>query len=83
MMPMCAISTSCWPAGVAPHTWQSAAAAGSSLGEKGALCAAQVIAGIAYDLYNKPEVREDILKEFEEKKDEYTPMYEMASPEKS
>lgn len=76
MMPMCAISTSCWPAGVAPHTWQSAAAAGSSLGEKGALCAAQVIAGIAYDLYNKPEVREDILKEFEEKKDEYTPMYE-------
>ena len=76
MMPMCAISTSCWPASVAPHTWQSAAAAGSSLGEKGALCAAQVIAGIAYDLYNKPEVREDILKEFEEKKDEYTPMYE-------
>ena len=76
MMPMCAISTSCWPAGVAPHTWQSAAAAGSSLGEKGALCAAQVIAGISYDLYNKPEVREDILKEFEEKKDEYTPMYE-------
>lgn len=76
IMPMCALSTSCWPAGVAPHTWQSAAAAGSPLGEKGALCAAQVIAGIAYDLYNKPEERENILKEFEEKKSDYVPMYE-------
>ena len=76
IMPMCVISTSCWPAGVAPHTWQATASAGSSLGEKGALSAAQVIAGIAYDLYNKPEEREAIRKEFEEKKDDYTPMYE-------
>lgn len=76
IMPMCVISTSCWPAGAAPHTWQAAAAAGSSLGEKGALSAAQIIAGIAYDLYNKPEAREAILKEFHEKKDDYAPMYE-------
>lgn len=76
MMPMCIISTACWPAGVAPHTWQATASVGSSLGEKGALSAAQIIAGIAYDLYNKPEEREAILKEFQEKKDDYAPMYE-------
>lgn len=77
VMPMCVLSTSCWPAGVAPHTWQATAAAGCSLGEKGALSAAQVIAGIAYDLYHKPEAREAILKEFNEKKDDYIPMYEV------
>lgn len=76
VMPMCVISTSCWPAGVAPHTWQAAAAAGSSLGEKGALSAAQIIAGIAYDLYNDPGKREAVLREFNEKKDDYAPMYE-------
>lgn len=76
IMPMCVVSTSCWPAGVAPHTWQATASAGCSLGEKGALSAAQVIAGIAYDLYNKAEEREAILKEFHEKKDNYAPMYE-------
>ena len=75
IMPMCVFSTSCWPAGIAPHSWQATASAGSTLGEKGALCAAQVIAGIAYDLYNKQEAREAILKEFQEKKDDYTPMY--------
>lgn len=76
VMPMCVISTSCWPAGVAPHTWQAAAAAGSSLGERGALSAAQIIAGIAYDLYNDPGKREAVLREFNEKKDDYAPMYE-------
>ena len=76
MMPMCVVSTACWPAGVAPHTWQATAASGCSLGEKGALSAAQIIAGIAYDLYNDPGKRETILEEFREKKDEYAPMYE-------
>lgn len=76
VMPMCVFSVSCWPAGVAPHTWQATAAAGCSLGEKGALSAAQIIAGIAYDLYNSPDKREAILKEFNEKKDDYAPMYE-------
>lgn len=76
MMPMCVFSTTCWPAAAAPHTWQATASTGSSIGEKGALSAAQVIAGIAYDLYTKPEVRETIMKEFLEKKDNYTPMYQ-------
>ena len=76
MMPMCLISTSCWPAAVSPHTWQATASTGSSIGAKGALSAAQVMAGIAYDLYKKPEIREKIMREFCEKKEDYTPMYE-------
>lgn len=76
MMPMCLISTSCWPVAVSPHTWQATASTGSSIGAKGALSAAQVMAGIAYDLYKKPEIREKIMREFCEKKEDYTPMYE-------
>lgn len=76
MMPMCVFSITCWPAACSPHTWQSTAAAGSTIGEKGALSAAQVIAGIAFDLYTSPQVRENIIKEFQEKKEDYTPMYQ-------
>lgn len=76
IMPMCLISTVCWPAAVSPHTWQASASAGSSIGEKGALSAARVMAGIAYDLYQSSETREKILEEFGEKKVEYRPMYE-------
>ena len=76
IMPMCLISTVCWPAAVSPHTWQASASAGSSIGEKGALSAARVMAGIAYDLYQSSETREKILEEFREKKVEYRPMYE-------
>ena len=75
MMPMCVLSTTCWPAAAAPHTWQATAATGSAIGEKGAISAAQALAGIAYDLYTKPEVRETIQKEFQNKKEDYKPMY--------
>ncbi len=76
MMPMCLISTTCWPAAVSPHTWQATASTGSTIGEKGALSAAEVMAGIAYDLYKHTEIREKIMKEFQEKKQNYKPMYE-------
>ncbi len=33
------------------------------------------MAGIAYDLYTKQELRETIMKEFREKQDAYAPMY--------
>lgn len=76
MMPMCSFTSACWPTSVAPHTWQSAASAGSTIGEKGALYAARVMAGVAYDLYNDPVLREKITAEFNEKKTDYTPMFE-------
>lgn len=76
MMPMNLFTAACWPVGVAPHTWQATASAGASIGEKGAILAANVIAATAYDLFTKPELVEEIKAEFENKKtEEYSPMY--------
>lgn len=75
IMPTGLFTTSCFPVGVAPHTWQAVASAGSTLGEKGALYAAKIIAGTGYDLLMKPEWLKKIKKEFEERKDpDYMPM---------
>jgi len=74
IMPMALITTACWPLGVAPHTWQAVAAAGSSLGEKGMFYAAKVLAGICYDLLEDKQVLEDIQKEFLATKPAYTPL---------
>lgn len=76
MMPMNFFTTVCWPLGVAPHTWQSCAAAGSTIGQKGAFCAAKVIAATAYDLFRKPETVEQIQREYSgQDRAPYEPMY--------
>ncbi len=63
--------------GVAPHTWQSCASAGSTIGQKGAFYAAKVIAATAYDLYTQPELRKEIQDEFDaQDREPYAPMYE-------
>jgi hypothetical protein len=77
IMPMNLFTAASWPVGVAPHTWQAAACAGSSIGEKAALYAAKVIAATASDLATSPEDQEKIRKEFEQRRpDNYVPMYE-------
>ncbi len=77
MMPACLFTAACWPVGCAPHTWQAAASAGMTIGEKGALYAGKVIAGIAYDLYTKPEALQEITEEFNERHPQaYAPMYQ-------
>lgn len=83
MMPMNLFSVACWPMGTAPHTWQACAAGGCSLGEKGAMHAAKIMAGIAYDLFTMPKLREEIIREFKETHTEaYQPMYQPDEPEK-
>lgn len=73
--PMQMFASACWPVGVAPHTWQAAAANGTTLAEKGALYASKVICGTVYDLLTKPEIAAAITKEFEETRDpDYSPM---------
>lgn len=62
-----------WPFGCIAHIWQVTAFSGSSIGEKGALYAAKVIAGTAYDLFTNSENVEEVIKEFEATKD---PLYE-------
>lgn len=77
IMPANLFCTACWPVGCSAHTWQAAASNGTTLGEKGALYAAKVVAGTAYDLFTKPEVLAAIKKEFEEcDTGAYKPMYE-------
>ena len=75
VVPMHMFASACWPVGVGAHTWQAAAANGTTLAEKGALYAAKVIAGTVYDLLTKPDVAAAITKEFEDNKDpDYEPM---------
>lgn len=77
IMPTCLFTTACWPIGCSPHTWQATASGGTSIGDKGALYASKVAAGIVYDLFTKPQVLAKITKEFRERnKEPYTPMYE-------
>ena len=75
MMPMNLFTVACWPFGVAPHTWQAAACAGGSIGEKATLYAAKVIAATGYELLTNPTKLAEIIKEFKDAKVEYTPMY--------
>lgn len=75
MMPMNLFTTACWPFGVAPHTWQASGSAGSNVGAKGALYAAKVIAGTAYELLTNPAKTQEIIDEFKAGNVEYTPMY--------
>ncbi|MDO4976114.1 MAG: amidohydrolase [Eubacteriales bacterium] len=75
IMPTGLFTTACWPIGCSPHTWQTASCAGTTIGEKGALYAAKIIAGTAYDLLNKPEYLQKIKKEFDERTNpDYAPM---------
>lgn len=77
IMPMNLFTTTCWPIGVAPHTWQATASTGSSIGKKGAHYAAKVMALCAYDLFNEPETLQAIQKEFAERNEvAYKTMYE-------
>ncbi|SDI41248.1 amidohydrolase [Proteiniclasticum ruminis] len=64
LMPFSAIFTAAWPLGVNAHTWQSASASGSSLGQKGMLYAAKIMAGMAVDLMEKPEILREAQEEF-------------------
>ncbi len=75
MMPMNLFTVACWPFGVAPHTWQAAACAGSSIGRKAALYASKILAGTAYELLTNPAKTEEIIREFKSANVDYTPMY--------
>lgn len=74
IMPMGLFTTACWPVGCAPHTWQTTASAGSTIGEKGMMYAAKIIAATAYDLFTDPEKLKVITEEFQNNKKLYQPM---------
>ena len=64
-----------WPFGCVAHLWQVTVFSGHTIGEKGALYAAKVMAGTAYDLLTNPEKATAIKAAFEVTKDaSYEPM---------
>ena len=50
--------------GVVPHTWQAAACAGMSIGQKGMLVAAKALAVTAADLFANPQLIQDAKRDF-------------------
>jgi len=68
-MPMNFFITACFPLGVVNHSWQATAASGSSVGMKGMIYAAKVLAGVMYDLLNDPSLVANSKAEFKKKTD--------------
>jgi aminobenzoyl-glutamate utilization protein B len=54
--PTVGFGTATWVPGTPAHSWQAVAAGGSSIGEKGMLLAARLLAVTAVDLFENPEL---------------------------
>ena len=59
------VLTTCWPLGTPPHSWQTVASSGSSIGFKGMLFAAKALSLAALDLMTKPDLLAAAQAEFE------------------
>jgi len=73
--PVSMLMTACFPSSVPVHSWGAVASAGGSIGHKGMLYAAKVMALSAIDLYLHPKKLQAVREEFEAKVAEnpYTP----------
>lgn len=58
IMPTGMLWVATWPVGIPPHSWQSTACAGSSIGVKGAVYAGKTLAGAICDLAEDPSLVE-------------------------
>lgn len=52
-------TTACWVPGTPAHSWQATAAGGMSIGRKGMLLAARVMAASAWDIFQQPKIIAD------------------------
>lgn len=55
-VPTAGFSTACWVPGTPGHSWQAVACGGTTIGKKGMMLAARVLAANAWDLYQDPKV---------------------------
>ncbi|MEM5774650.1 MAG: amidohydrolase, partial [Anaerolineaceae bacterium] len=62
--PLSMLSTTCFPTGTSGHCWGTVAASGSSIGHKGMLHAAKIMAVAAVDCFTRPEVLQKARAEF-------------------
>ncbi len=58
VVPTAGFSTSCWVPGTPAHSWQAVAAGGTTIGRKGMILAARVLAAAASDLFKDPKTLE-------------------------
>ena len=64
-LPTAGFRTATWVPGTPAHSWQAVAAGGTSIGHKGMLLAAKVLAEAAAELYTDPELIDRAWEEFE------------------
>jgi aminobenzoyl-glutamate utilization protein B len=64
VVPTVGLSTATWVPGTAAHSWQAAAAGGTSIGAKGMIVAAKTLALSIVDLMTKPELIQKASEEF-------------------
>lgn len=63
--PTVGVRTATWVPGTSAHSWQSAAASGTTIGFKGAQVAAKAMALAAVELYTSPDLRQAARAEFD------------------
>ena len=66
-VPTVGLSTATWVPGSSAHSWQSTAASGMSIGQKGMIVAAKTLAMTALDLYKTPTLIEKATAEWKQK----------------
>ena len=66
IVPTCMLFAACYPKGTPNHTWGVTACAGMSIGQKGMLYAAQVMACTGYRLVYDPELVKAVRASFEQ-----------------
>ena len=59
VVPTAGFSTACWVPGTPAHSWQAVAAGGTSIGRKGMILAARVLAATASELFRDPKILAD------------------------
>ena len=81
-VPTTGFSTACWVPGTPGHSWQAVACGGTTIGKKGMLLAAKVLAATAWDLYQEPKLVTDAKAEFTRRLDgrAYKAMLEKDQP---
>jgi len=67
IVPVSMLVTACFPTGVPGHSWGNVASAGMSIGHKGMLHAAKIMAVTAAELYTQPGHLEKIRAEFQQR----------------
>lgn len=68
VVPTVGFRTATWVPGTAAHTWQAVAAGGMSIGVKGMLLAAKVLATTAVDIFTDPSIVQEARREWQEKR---------------